>query len=197
MQINSTHNDIEITSQANQLDIMIKFKKSIFSSTIMMYYVVFAILSSTGLFLLFGSFQQVSSDDLFFLILWLSLLAIMIYLGYENIIWLNHGEEHIQLTHDTIKIEKTHPKNWLYSDDRNQNFEIELSDFKKIYFSEYIPYRNSIPGTKKGNLHIETTHQKISFAINLNSRECLEIIRAFEHHLKKTKESPHFNGNKS
>ena len=52
-----------------------------------------------------------------------------------------------------------------------------MNDLKRVYYSRYIPWRNSLPSKSKGNLHFQDQHQKYSFAINLNQQECTPIIR--------------------
>lgn len=173
----SFNNDITLNEQPNFTEITIQFKKSEYSSTIWMHFFIVVIFATVGLTTLTSSIINQSFDDGFFLVIWLLLVFFIGYQGYGNILWLKKGKEIITLSNNHITLKKIYPSSKIYFFTEYQPVIIAYDDLNRVYYSRYIPFRNSFPSKSKGNLHFQDQNQIYSFAINLNQQECTPIIR--------------------
>lgn len=179
----SSNNEIRIDQQSDGITISINFKKSIYSSTIRMYFVLTLIFLTVGLSALMTSFLDHAFDDVLFSFFWLFLVFLFGYLHYETILWLQKGKEVMTLKHDHVILQKIYPQHRLYGSTAPQTTTIETKQLQRVYYSKYIPYRNSLPSKNKGNLHFQDHQQTYSFAINLTQQECTPLIRLIKQNI--------------
>lgn len=173
----SFNNDITLNEQPDFTEITIQFKKSEYSSTIWMYIIITMILVIVGVLAFISSILNQNFDDLLILSAWIFLVFFLSHLAYENILWLQKGKEVITILQDKIILQKIYPTNEFYGSTQNKTITIACKDLRRVYYSRYIPWRNSFPSKSKGNLHFQDQNQIYSFAINLNQQECTSIIR--------------------
>lgn len=171
------YNDITINEQHDSTIITIQFKKSVYASTIWMHYIIAFILLSVGLMTLFSSISNQNYDDIFIIIIWLFILLFLSYFTYGQILWLQKGKEVIILNHHQLVLKKNYPTHKFYNTTSNKTIVIEYQDLERVYYSRYIPFRNSFPSKSKGNVHFKDQQDTYAFAINLNQQKSTPIIR--------------------
>ena len=171
------YNDITINEQHDSTIITIQFKKSVYKSTIWMHYLIAFILLSVGLFSLVSSISNQNYDDIFMIMIWLFILLFLSYFTYGQILWLQKGKEIIILEHNQLVLKKIYPAHKLYNATSDKTIVIDYQDLVRVYYSRYIPFKNSFPSKSKGNLHFKDHQRTYHFAINLDQQECTPIIR--------------------
>ncbi len=175
-------NKVEITRQFNACEVIITFEKSKYLSDIYGNIFVLTTLWLFGLIGIHAVFFGQDSNSGGILILWLMGLGSFSYLTLENILWLLKGHETLLIDHEKITLNKYIPLD-LFIFNSKVTESILLQDLDRIYYKEYNAHKSNLPRPSKGNLHLKSKSNTISFGITLDQFDAHRIFKEIQRYI--------------
>ncbi|RZG49261.1 hypothetical protein [Acinetobacter wuhouensis] len=168
--MDNQNNTFQINHLNDHTEIDIQFEKSKYFLDIFINILVLSFFWIAGISDMYDVFFGDDTNASGFLMLWAAFVCTFTYLTIENILWLSKGTEKIYIDQNKITITKYMP---LYFLKKNceETQTVLFEDFDKMYYSEYYANKSQLPRPKKGNLHLKSKSNTLSFGITLEKAD--------------------------